>query len=130
MKKKNVYLNYLQEIHPNKDFFNKSKIKVKLSFYNFISMNINLKIIFKFLKIFKKIQINIYGFNVKLKLNKKNLINYLKILKKNSSFLFKILVDIIIEDFPKKKKKIFYKIFYKKFRIFKDTSNNYKYFRI
>ena len=66
MKKKNVYLNYLQEIHPNKDFFNKSKIKVKPSFYNFISMNINLKIIFKFLKIFKKIQINIYGFNVKL----------------------------------------------------------------
>ena len=111
MKKKNVYLNYLQEIHPNKDFFNKSKIKVKPSFYNFISMNINLKIIFKFLKIFKKIQINIYGFNVKLKLNKKNLINYLKILKKNSSFLFKILVDIIIENFPKKKKRFFIKYF-------------------
>ena len=98
-----------------KNFNNKNIYKPKKA-YKKVNI-INLKILLNFLKIFKNIQIKIYGFEVKLKLNKKNLINYLKIFKKNSSFLFKFLVDIVVEDFPKKKKKVFCKIFYKKFRV-------------
>ena len=44
-------------------------------------------------------------------LKKKNIINYLYILKKNSSFLFSVLIDIIVEDFPKKKKRYSIKYF-------------------
>jgi NADH-quinone oxidoreductase subunit C len=72
---------------------------------------INLKIIKQFIKIFKNIQIKLYGFDIKIMLKKKNIINYLYILKKNSSFLFSVLIDIIVEDFPKKKKRYYIKYF-------------------
>jgi hypothetical protein len=74
---------------------------------------INLKLVNIFLKIFKNIEIKIYGFDVKLLFKKKNLVNNLIILKKNSSFLFKFLTDLVIEDFPKKKKRFFIKYFIK-----------------
>ena len=81
--------------------FNKQIFKI----YKFI----NLKLIFIFLQIFKNIQIKIYGIDLKILLKKKNVLNYLQILKKNSNFLFKILVDLVIEDFPKKKKRFYIK---------------------
>ena len=81
--------------------FNKQIFKI----YKFI----NLKLVFIFLQIFKNIQIKIYGIDLKILLKKKNVLNYLQILKKNSNFLFKILVDLVIEDFPKKKKRFYIK---------------------
>ena len=81
--------------------FNKQIFKI----YKFI----NLKLVFIFLQIFKNIQIKIYGIDLKILLKKKNILNYLQILKKNSNFLFKILVDLVIEDFPKKKKRFYIK---------------------
>lgn len=71
-----------------------------------IYKKINFQIILKFLKFFKKIKIKIIGINVIIKVNKKEILNYLNIIKKNSSFLFKVLVDLVVEDFPKKKKDI------------------------
>ena len=68
--------------------FNKQIFKI----YKFI----NLKLVFIFLQIFKNIQIKIYGIDLKILLKKKNVLNYLQILKKNSNFLFKILVDLVI----------------------------------
>ena len=81
--------------------FNKELFKV----YKFI----NLKLVFIFLQIFKNIKIKIYGIDLKLHFKKKNLLNYLQVLKKNSNFLFKVLVDLVIEDFPKKKKRFYVK---------------------
>jgi NADH:ubiquinone oxidoreductase subunit C len=81
--------------------FNKDIFKI----YKFI----NLKLVFIFLQIFKNIQIKIYGIDLKIILKKKNLLNYLQVLKKNSNFLFKVLVDLIVEDFPKKKKRFYIK---------------------
>ena len=81
--------------------FNKDIFKI----YKFI----NLKLVFIFLQIFKNIQIKIYGIDLKIILKKKNLLNYLQVLKKNSNFLFKVLVDLVVEDFPKKKKRFYIK---------------------
>jgi NADH:ubiquinone oxidoreductase subunit C len=81
----------------------------KLNFNIF--KKINLKIISVFFKIFKNIKIKIKGFDVNLIIKKKNLINYLTILKKNSSFLFNMLIDLFVEDFPKKKNRYFIKYF-------------------
>jgi len=81
--------------------FNKDIFKI----YKFI----NLKLVFIFLQIFKNIQIKIYGIDLKIILKKKNLLNYLQILKKNANFLFKVLVDLVVEDFPKKKKRFYIK---------------------
>ena len=81
--------------------FNKDIFKI----YKFI----NSKLVFIFLQIFKNIQIKIYGIDLKIILKKKNLLNYLQVLKKNSNFLFKVLVDLIVEDFPKKKKRFYIK---------------------
>lgn len=74
-----------------------------------IYKKINLIIYSLFFKIFKNIKIKLKGLEVTVLFKKKNLINYLTILKKNSAFLFNILVDIIIEDFPKKKNRFFLK---------------------
>ena len=71
--------------------FNKQIFKI----YKFI----NLKLVFIFLQIFKNIQIKIYGIDLKILLKKKNVLNYLQILKKNSNFLFKIFVNLVIKDF-------------------------------
>ena len=72
---------------------------------NFILFKkINLIIVSVFFKIFKNIKIKLKGFDVNLIIKKNNLINYLTILKKNSSFLFNTLIDLVVEDFPKKKK--------------------------
>ena len=76
-----------------------------------IYKKLNLKLIKQFIKIFKNIQIKLYGFDIKVILKKKNLINYLFILKKNSSFLFSTLIDLVVEDFPKKKKRYYIKYF-------------------
>jgi NADH-quinone oxidoreductase subunit C len=81
--------------------FNKDIFKI----YKFI----NLKLVFIFLQIFKNIQIKIYGIDLKIILKKKNLLNYLQVLKKTSNFLFKVLVDLVVEDFPKKKKRFYVK---------------------
>ena len=76
-----------------------------------IYKKLNLKLIKQFIKIFKNIQIKLYGFDIKVIFKKKNLINYLFILKKNSSFLFSTLKDLVVEDFPKKKKRYYIKYF-------------------
>jgi NADH:ubiquinone oxidoreductase subunit C len=81
--------------------FNKDIFKI----YKFI----NLKLVFIFLQIFKNIQIKIYGIDLKIILKKKNLLNYLQVLKKTSNFSFKVLVDLVVEDFPKKKKRFYVK---------------------
>jgi NADH:ubiquinone oxidoreductase subunit C len=81
--------------------FNKDIFKI----YKFI----NLKLVFIFLQIFKNVQIKIYGIDLKIILKKKNLLNYLQVLKKTSSFSFKFLVDLVVEDFPKKKKRFYVK---------------------
>jgi NADH:ubiquinone oxidoreductase subunit C len=72
---------------------------------------LNLQIFSPLLKFFKNIHIIITGFDVKLKIKKKNIINYLFILKKNSSFLFTMLIDLVVEDFPKKKNRYIVKYF-------------------
>ena len=72
---------------------------------------LNLQIFSPLLKIFKNIQVVITGFDVKLKVRKKNIINYLFILKKNSSFLFTMLIYLVVEDFPKKKNRYIVKYF-------------------
>ena len=72
---------------------------------------INLIIVSVFFKIFKNIKIKLKGFDVNLIIKKNNLINYLTILKKNSSFLFNMLIDLVVEDFPKKKNRYFVKYF-------------------
>ena len=89
-------LEFIQKHNFNKDIF---------KIYKFI----NLKLVFIFLQIFKNIQIKIYGIDLKIILKKKNLLNYLQILKKNANFLFKVLVDLVVEDFPKKKKRFYIK---------------------
>ena len=66
-----------------------------------IYKRINLIIYSMFFKIFKNIKIKLKGLEVTVLIKKKNLINFLILLKKNSAFLFNILVDIIVEDFPK-----------------------------
>lgn len=70
---------------------------------------LNLKLINNFLHIFKQSQIKIYGFEIIFKIKKKNLLNTLIILKKNSSFLYNYLMDIVVEDFPKNPKRFFIK---------------------
>lgn len=70
---------------------------------------LNLKLINTFLHIFKQSQIKIYGFEIIFKIKKKNLLNTLIILKKNSSFLYNYLMDIVVEDFPKNPKRFFIK---------------------
>jgi NADH:ubiquinone oxidoreductase subunit C len=92
-------LNSLESIQ--KHNFNKDIFKI----YKFI----NLKLVFIFLQIFKNVQIKIYGIDLKIILKKKNLLNYLQVLKKTSSFSFKFLVDLVVEDFPKKKKRFYVK---------------------
>ena len=57
----------------------------------------------------ENVQIKIYGIDLKIILKKKNLLNYLQVLKKTSSFSFKFLVDLVVEDFPKKKKRFYVK---------------------
>jgi len=76
-----------------------------------IYKKINFQIILIFLKFFKNIKIKIIGINVIIKFNKKEILNNLNLIKKNSSFLFKVLVDLVVEDFPKKKKRYFIKYF-------------------
>ena len=92
-------VNSLESIQ--KHNFNKDIFKI----YKFI----NLKLVFIFLQIFKNVQIKIYGIDLKIILKKKNLLNYLQVLKKTSSFSFKFLVDLVVEDFPKKKKRFYVK---------------------
>ena len=68
-----------------------------------IYKKLNIELFFVFFKIFKNIKIKVYGYDIKLIFKKKDILNYLFILKKNSSFLFNMLIDLVIEDFPKKK---------------------------
>jgi NADH:ubiquinone oxidoreductase subunit C len=75
----------------------------------FIYKKINLIIYSIFFKIFINPKFKFKGSEVIVIINKKNLINYLTVLKKNSIFLFTILVDIIVEDFPKEKDRFFIK---------------------
>lgn len=89
-------LDIIQKHNFNKDIF---------KIYKFI----NLKLVLIFLQIFKNIQIKIYGIDLKIILKKKNLLNYLQVLKKTSNFSFKVLVDLVVEDFPKKKKRFYVK---------------------
>ncbi len=79
-------LEFIQKHNFNKDIF---------KIYKFI----NLKLVFIFLQIFKNIQIKIYGIDLKIILKKKNLLNYLQVLKKNSNFLFKVLFKSYISIF-------------------------------
>ena len=69
-----------------------------------IYKKLNIELFFVFFKIFKNIKIKVYGYDIKLIFKKKNILNYLFILKKNASFLFNMLIDLVVEDFPKKKK--------------------------
>ena len=84
-------------------------IKKKLFFEvkNQLLKNLNLKIVVKFFSFFKKIKLFFIGLDVKMFFKAKDVINNLLVLNKNSSFLFKFLVDLIIEDFPKLKKRYF-----------------------
>ena len=88
-------------INIKKNLFNEVK--------NQLLKNLNLKIVIKFFSFFKQIKIFFTGLDVKMFFKKKNIINNLIVLKKNSSFMFKFLVDLIIEDFPKLKKRYFVK---------------------
>jgi len=68
---------------------------------------LNLKIYNTILKILPNIVIFYKGFSVTLNIKKKDFILYLNILKKNSSFLFKYLIDISVIDYPWKKNRFF-----------------------
>jgi hypothetical protein len=61
-------------------------LKKKLNYQIYTKLNI--EIFFILFKLFKNIQIKLQGYDIKLIIKKKNLLNYLLILKKNSSFLF------------------------------------------
>ena len=75
-------------------FFKQKSFLIK----SFLKLNIN---IFKtLLKIFNKIKLRTYGFNVLLTVKKKYIIFYLKIIKYNSMFLFNYLLDIVVTDYP------------------------------
>jgi len=76
-----------------------------------IYKKLNIELFFVFFKIFKNIKIKVYGYDIKLIFKKKDILNYLFILKKNSSFLFNMLIDLVIEDFPKKKNRFVAKYF-------------------
>lgn len=82
-------------------FFKQKSFLIK----SFLKLNIN---IFKtLLKIFNKIKLRTYGFNVLLAVKKKYIIFYLKIIKYNSTFLFNYLLDIVVTDYPWKKNRFF-----------------------
>jgi len=79
--------------------------------YYFYFLKINIENFFFFFKLFHKIKIKILGFDIKFLIHKKDILNYLFFLKKNSTFLYTTLIDLIVEDFPKKKKRYVIKYF-------------------
>ena len=83
LKKTANSLEIIQKHNFNKDIF---------KIYKFI----NLKLVFIFLQIFKNIQIKIYGIDLKIILKKKNLLNYLQVLKKNSNFFLTCLYILFV----------------------------------
>ena len=76
-----------------------------------IYKKINLKFISILFKIFKNIKIKINGLDLKIYIIKKNILNYILIFKKNSAFLYTVLIDLIVEDFPNKKNRFLIKYY-------------------
>lgn len=74
--------------------FKKKKFLTK----SFLKLNLN---IFKtLLKILPNIKLRLNGFDALVILKKKYILLHIKILKLNSSFLFNILIDIAVIDYP------------------------------